>query len=143
MAPSADIDVSCRVAVMVLLACAAVWLVVGSVFGLLASLKFHAPNLLADCPWLTYGRVQPAQMNALIYGFAAQAALGIALWMIARLGRMLLVQPGYIVVGAFLWNVGVKLGVFGILIGDTTGYEWLEMPGYASPILFAAYAIIG
>ena len=51
---------------MVLLACAAVWLVVGSVFGLLASLKFHAPNLLADCPWLTYGRVQPAQMNALI-----------------------------------------------------------------------------
>jgi len=143
VAPPAEIDASCRVAVMVLLACAAAWLVVASGFGLIASLKFHAPNLLADSPWFTYGRVQPAQVNALIYGFAAQAGLGIALWMIARLGRTLLVQPGYIVVGALLWNVGVKLGVFGILIGDTTSYEWLEMPGYASPILFAAYAIIG
>jgi cytochrome c oxidase cbb3-type subunit 1 len=45
--------------------------------------------------------------------------------------------------GAILWNVGVKIGVFGILIGDTTGYEWLEMPGYASPVLFVAYSMIG
>ena len=29
------------------------------------------------------------------------------------------------------------------MIGDTTGYEWLEMPAYASPILFVAYVIIG
>ena len=48
VAPPADIDASCRVPVMVLLACAAVWLVVASVFGLIASLKFHAPNLLAE-----------------------------------------------------------------------------------------------
>ena len=142
-AAPAAIDASCRVPVLLLFACAAVWLVIASLFGLIASLKFHAPNLLADCPWLAYGRVQPAQMNALVYGFAAQAALGATLWMIARLGRTLLVQPGYIVVGAILWNVGIKIGVLGILIGDTTGFEWLEMPGYASPILFTAYAIIG
>ena len=129
--------------VLFLFACAAFWVVTASVFALIASLKLHAPNLLADCPWFTYGRVQAAQMNALIYGFAGQAALGVALWMIARLGRTLLVQPGYVVVGVIFWNAGVKLGILGILIGDTTGYEWLEMPAYASPILFVAYAIIG
>ncbi|PYK97004.1 MAG: hypothetical protein DME19_17790 [Verrucomicrobia bacterium] len=142
-ASPAAIDASCRVPVMVLFAFAAVWLVAASVFGLITSLKFHAPNLLAACPWFTYGRVQPAQLNALVYGFAAQAALGAALWMIARLGRTPLLQPGYIVLGAILWNLGVKIGVFGILIGDTTGYEWLEMPRYASPILFLAYSMIG
>src|SRR5688500_11702750 len=83
----AGIDTSCRVPVLILFACAAFWVVTASVFALIASLKFHMPQLLADCPWLTYGRLQPMQMNALIYGFAAQAALGTSLWMIARLGR--------------------------------------------------------
>src|SRR5256885_11238411 len=114
-AAPAAIDASCRMPVIFLFACAAAWLVVASGLGLIASLKFHAPNLLADCPWFTYGRVLPAQMNALVYGFAAQAGLGATLWMIARLGRTLLVQPGYIVVGAILWNVGIKIGVIGIL----------------------------
>src|SRR6266571_1500867 len=145
MAPvaPAEIDASCRVPVLVLFACAAVWLVTASVFALITSLKFHMPQFLADCPWFTYGRLQAMQMNALIYGFAAQAALGTSLWMIARLGRTRLVQPGYGVVGALLWNLGVKIGIFGIQIGDSTGFEWLEMPGYASPILFVGYAIIG
>src|SRR5438552_1636382 len=141
--PPEEIDASCRVPVLVLFVCVAVWLVTASVFALIVSLKFHMPQLLADCPWFTYGRLQAMQMNALIYGFAAQAALGTSLWMIARLGGTRLVQPGYVVVGALLWNVGVKLGTFGIQIGDSTGFEWLEMPGYASPILFVGYAIIG
>ena len=139
----AEIDASCRVPVLVLFACAAVWLVTASVLALIASLKFHMPQLLADCPWFTYGRLQPMQMNSLIYGFAAQSALGMSLWMIARLGRTRLVQPGCVVAGTILWNAGLKIGIFGIQIGDSTGFEWLEMPGYASPMLFVGYAIIG
>src|SRR6266540_3593236 len=140
--PPAEIDASCRVPVLFLFACAAIWLVTASVLALIASLKFHMPELLADRPWFTFGRLQPMQMNALIYGFAAQAALGVSLWMIARLSRARLVQPGYAVVGALLWNLGLKIGIFGIQIGDSTGFEWLEMPGYASPILFVGYSII-
>jgi cytochrome c oxidase cbb3-type subunit I len=139
----AEIDASCRVPVVFMFACAACWLVLASCLALVASLKFHMPGLLADCSWFTYGRVQAAQMNALIYGFAAQTALGVALWLVARLGRTRLVQAGYVTIGAFCWNAGVKIGVLGILIGDSTGYDWLEMPAYASPILFVAYAIIG
>src|SRR2546425_1604425 len=141
--PTADIDASCRNPVVFLFAKAAGWLVLGSVFGFIATLKFHKPDLLADSAWLTYGRVQPAAMNSFLYGFAFQAALGAALWIICRLGRTTLVQPGIAVVGAMIWNLGVAIGVVGILAGDSTGYEWLEMPRYASPILFTAYAIIG
>src|SRR6185503_11537261 len=102
----AEIDASCRVPILILFTCAAVWLVASSILALIASLKFHMPQLLADCPWFTYGRLQPMQVNSLIYGFAAQAALGMALWMIARLGQTRLVQPGYIVAGTILWNAG-------------------------------------
>ena len=142
-AAPAGIDASCRVPLLFLFAGAAIWLVAGSLFGLVASLKMHMPGLLADCAWFTYGRVQAAQVNSLVYGFGVQAALGVALWLIARLGRTPLVTPGTVVAGTIFWNVGVKIGVFGILIGDSTGYEWFEMPGYASPILFVGYAMIG
>ena len=37
----------------------------------------------------------------------------------------------------------MKLGVYGILRGDSTGFPWLEMPRYAFPILFCSYALIG
>ena len=66
---------------------AALWLVVGSVLALIASIKFHAPDFLADCPWLTYGRVQPAADDALLYGFCLPAGLGVMLWIFARLSQ--------------------------------------------------------
>src|SRR5580704_7121290 len=85
--PAPEIDASCRLPVLSLFLHAAFWLLVSSLLGLIATLKFHAPNFLADCAWFTYGRVHPAHLNALIYGFAAQAGLGVTLWMVAHLGR--------------------------------------------------------
>ena len=140
--PDAEIDASCRTPVLFLFVSAAVWLLIGSIFGIIATLKFHAPGLLADCPWLTYGRVHPAHMNSLIYGFAAQAALGVTLWMMAHLGRTRLAFGPGVFIGGIFWNIGVTVGVLGILCGDSTGYEWLEMPGYASVPIFCAYVVI-
>jgi cytochrome c oxidase cbb3-type subunit I len=142
-AAPADIDRSCRWPVVLLFALAAGWLVVASTLGLLASLKLHGTQLFAGHAWLTYGRLQPAATNALLYGFALPAGLGVALWLIARLGRVPLRLGGLALVGTVVWNAGVKLGLLGILGGDSTGYEWLEMPRYAAPILFAGYGLIG
>ena len=55
--PDPKLDASCRVPLLALCGGAALWLVVGSVLAMIASIKFHAPDFLADCPWLTYGRV--------------------------------------------------------------------------------------
>jgi len=44
------IDSSCRLPLFALFGGAAVWLALGSVLGLLASLKFHAPAMFANCP---------------------------------------------------------------------------------------------
>jgi cytochrome c oxidase cbb3-type subunit 1 len=70
MAPAsvaaAAIDASCRLPLVVLFLSAAVWLLAASGFGLIASIKFHAPGFLADSAWLTYGRVRPAGVNAML-----------------------------------------------------------------------------
>ena len=138
-----EVDSSCRFPLLFMFLCAACWLVIGSAFALISSIKFHSPSFLADSPWLTYGRVRPAYLNCLLYGFGLQTGLGVALWLLARLGRTPLAQPWLVVVGTLLWNAGVKLGIFGILSGDSTGFEGLEMPGYAAWIIMLGYLVIG
>jgi len=135
-------DFSCRLPLLVLFISAAKWLVIGWVFELIASIKFHAPGLLADYAWLTYGRVHPAFTNSVIYGFCLQAGLGVTLWLITRLGDVPLAQRGLVTLGAAIWNLGVTIGVIGILAGDSTGYEHLEMPGYAAAFMFIGYLLI-
>lgn len=138
-----QIDASFRLPLLLIFTSAAAWLFISSIFGLIASIKFHAPALLADNRWLTYGHVQATAFNTLLYGFVVQAATGLMLWMIARLGRTTAVMPGFAVIGSLFWNVGVTFGLIGILNGDGTGYEWFEFPKYAAPLLFVGYAMMG
>ena len=141
--PSAEIDASCRAPVLLLFISGAAWLLIASVFGLIATLKFHSPNILAGSSFLTYGRVHPAALNALVYGFAIQAGLGVGLWIISHLGRTKLAMSPIIIAGMILWNLGLTAGICGILYGDGTGYEWLEFPRYATGFLFFGYLAIG
>jgi cytochrome c oxidase cbb3-type subunit 1 len=138
-----QIDASCRVPLLVLFGGAAAWLVVGSLLALMASLTFHMPDKFGDCPWGTYGHLQPAADDALLYGFCIPAGLGVALWIFARLGRTPLRGPLVPVVAAHLWHLGVLVGLVGIFIGDSTGYAWLEFPRGGSALLFFAYLMIG
>lgn len=137
-----ELDRSVRWPGLLLLWAGAKWLVLATLLGLLGSLKFHAPGLLADAPWLTYGRLQPAFWNILIYGFALQSAWGVGLWLVVRMGRTPLTYPVAAVAGAVVWNLGVLIGVAGVLAGDSTGYPGLELPGYATPLLLLGCGLI-
>src|SRR5438034_7523366 len=70
------------------------------------------------------------------------AGMGTAIWLMARLCRTVLRYPLLLVAGAGFWNLGVLLGVGGILVGDSTGYQWLEFPHYAAIVLFVAYTLV-
>jgi cytochrome c oxidase cbb3-type subunit I len=136
------IDASCWAPLLTLFYGAAFWLVLASVFGLLASIKFHGPNFLANSEWLTYGRLYPASTNALLYGFAIPAGLGVSLWIIARLGQVAPIQPGVMVLGAKVWHLGVLVGLIQIFSGNNTGFESLEMPKSAAALLFIGYTLV-
>ena len=137
-----DIDASLRVPLLALFGGAALWLVVGLGLGLIAGIKFHAPEFLSACPLLTYGRVAPAANDAVLYGFCLPAGLGVMLWIFARLSQMPLALPLVPVVAANLWHLGVLVGLGGILLGEGTGHTWLEFPRAAAVLLFAAFLLI-
>jgi cytochrome c oxidase cbb3-type subunit 1 len=136
------IDASCRVPLLALFGGAALWLVVGLLLAVIASLTFHAPQMFADCQLLTYGHVQPAANDAILYGFCIPAALGVMLWIFARLSQTELVLPLVPIVAANIWHLGVLVGIVAILIGDSTGFAWLEFPRGSSVLLFAAFLLI-
>lgn len=141
--PAAEIDSSLRWPLLAMFASSVFWLVLGTVLAALAAIKMHKGDFLADCPWMTLGRIRPAGMNALLYGFASQAALGVLVWLLCRLGDVRFTCQVALYAGVKLWNLAVFVGVTAILAGASTGFEWLEMPRYAAGPLFAAYVLIG
>ena len=54
-----QIDRSCRQTVIWYYASALFWLLFGSLFAMLASVKMHNPEFLSQFQWLTFGRVRP------------------------------------------------------------------------------------
>jgi cytochrome c oxidase cbb3-type subunit I len=138
----ARIDASTRVPVLMFYASAMVWLLIGTLLAGFVSFKLHSPDWFSDVSFLTWGRLRPVHMNVMVYGWASMVAMGTAIWLMARLCRTTLRHPLIIVTGIWFWNIGVVIGVIGILMGYSTGYDWLEFPPYAAVVLFVAYALI-
>lgn len=136
------IDASLRSPLTALIGSAVVWLVIAGVLAIISAWQLHTPSFLDACEYTTFGRIQPAQTNAFLYGWGFNAAFAVGLWLMARLSRGALPGAGVLLVGVLFWNLGVTLGVAGIILGFSTSLEWLEMPGFASPLLLVAYALI-
>lgn len=137
-----EVDASVRMPVLIFFGCAAAWLALGTFLGAVAALKLVWPGLLDGPAFLTYGRIAPAAVNALVYGWASSAALGIALWLLARLGRTPLGYAALPVAAAICWNLGVFLGICAILAGYSRSIFLLEFPGFISAILFGSYLFV-
>src|SRR5437763_4106395 len=138
----AMIDASTRVPVLMFYASAMVWLLIGTLLAMFVSFKMHAPDWLSNVSFLTWGRLRPVHMNVMVYGWASMAGMGTAIWLMARLCRTTLRHPLLLVTGAWFWNIGIVVGITAILMGYSTGYQWLEFPPYAALILLVAYALI-
>lgn len=134
-----EVDATTKVPVLLFFGSAALWLLLGSLLSVLAYFKLVLPGLLPDIAYFTTGRVLPAAENAFVYGWAASAAIGAGLWILARLCRTPLRHGGVLSSAWLLWNTGLTLGLLGILRGDSTGFKLLEFPYYASPVIFTAF----
>jgi cytochrome c oxidase cbb3-type subunit I len=121
-------DRSTRGPVLLFFHSAMIWLLVGSLLGLVASLKFTFPDWLTGQALWTFGRVRAAHLNAVAYGWASMALIGVAVWMLPRLVRAPLHRPLVAMAAAVGWNVFLVLGLGALLAGWTDGLEWLEIP---------------
>ena len=77
---------------MIFLLSALVWLLTAR-FALISSFKMHSPEFLGNYEWLTFGRARSAHLNAVIYGWSANASFAVALWLMARLSARRCATP--------------------------------------------------
>ena len=143
MAERLRIDRSSAGPALLCLSLAIIWLVWGSVAGVISSVKLHVPDWWVTDAWITFGRIRPAHLNIVAYGWSSLAGVGIALWMIPRLLKTELVGARYAYWGALLWHLGVTLGVAAILAGFSDGLEWLEFPWQIDILLFVGGGLMG
>ena len=149
----AAIDASVRWPVFVCFISAVHWMVVGTFLLVYASALTHPQDSIPILGWFndlsnnfsmfTYGRIWPAALDALVYGWASTAGLGLAVWLLARTSRKPACSPAALMTAVIFWNLGVAIGLTGIFLGDSTSVELLEFPSYASWILWFAYAVFG
>ena len=129
-------DASTAPVVFFFFCCAIVWLLVASTAGLTASIKLHEPDWLVQQAWLTFGRIRTIHLNAVAYGWAPMAGLGVALFIIPRLLKTPLMGVRYALFGGVLWNAALIAGLGSIGAGISDGLEWLEIP-WQIGVLFA------
>jgi cytochrome c oxidase cbb3-type subunit 1 len=142
MEERAAIDRSTRYPVMFFFTSAAAWLLVATLLGLISSLKLRLPGLWDDFSVLGYGRLFPAHLNALVYGWGMQAGVGVMLWLMARLTRSQLGNKVGILVAGHIWNAGVTFAVLTVWFGYGNSLPLLDFPKWVWPFLSISYLLI-
>ncbi|HEY1764579.1 MAG TPA: cbb3-type cytochrome c oxidase subunit I [Opitutaceae bacterium] len=135
-------DASSRGPLLFLLFSGLVWLVVAGLLGLVASIQLQSPEFLADCPFVTYGRMREVAETAFVYGWLANGGLALALWVLGRLAGEPLRAQVWCVIGTLFWNLSVLEALGSVLAGDATGFPLLGLPGNFHLIMFVSYGAI-
>lgn len=123
------------------LGCATFWLVFGTTIGEYLGIKFVAPDI-DQYSWLSFGRIRPVHTNAVFWGWASLAMIGLAYYVIPRVSNVPIasIKTGYR--SLILINTSVILGSLCLMAGINNGggeyreYIWPVM------ILFGIGVII-
>lgn len=104
---------------------ATLWLLVGTVAGLLPAIKLNWPDFLA-VPWLSFGRVRPIHTNTVFWGWSTMALVGVAIVVVCRTSRAPLWSPRLARIALGLWNLAVLAGIVTLAAGWSRGREYRE-----------------
>ena len=137
-----DADRSSAFPVFMFIAFACFWLLVGSAAGGIASIKLHEPDWLVQQAWLTFGRIRSIHLNAVIYGWSSNAALGVIIWLLPRMLHTRLHGAIWAMLGGSLINAGIAAGIGAIAMGWTDGMEYLEIPWQIDIFIFVGFALV-
>ncbi len=111
------------------------FLIVGVLMLALASLQFVAPDLLSGSGPLSYGRLRPAAIHFILYGWLTLGLIGAMYFAVPRLVGVNLTDPVIARAGFILMSVGYAIGGLAILAGQSEGVRYLEAPPLADLIV--------
>jgi cbb3-type cytochrome c oxidase subunit I len=105
---------------------AGVWLVVGTLMGLVLALEFVFPDLFHGIPWLVFSRLRQAHTNTVMFAFLSGGMMGLWLYIVPRLTGRRLWSERLGNLTMLLWNVAVAVGVAGLLAAMSQSREYAE-----------------
>ncbi len=108
------------------------WLIVPGVMGLILATLLYVPAIydnlpLGIKPYLSFGRMRPAHVNLMIFGWLSQAYVGAILYIVPRLTRAKLYSERLAHVNWWLWNLMLVGAALTLPLGLTQGREYAEM----------------
>lgn len=115
-----NIDPSLSRLIIWFLITATFWLVFGTSIGEYLGIKFVAPDI-DHASWLSFGRLRPVHTNAVFWGWTSLAMLGLAYYVVPRVGN---VQIASLKLGwwtLYLINASVVLGSLALMAGINNG----------------------
>jgi cbb3-type cytochrome c oxidase subunit I len=106
---------------------AAMWVVIGTLMGLVLAIDFVFPDFARGIPWLVFSRLRQAHVNTVLFAWLSGAMMGAWLYIVPRLtGRKLYSE----LLGHFssaAWNLALLFGIVSILNGHTQSREYAEL----------------
>ena len=118
--PRPNVDPSLTRLILWYLGCATFWLLFGTTVGEYLGIKFVAPDV-DHYSWLSFGRLRPVHTNAVFWGWASLAMMGLAYYVVPRISNVSIssLKIGYY--SLFLINSTVILGSAFLMIGINNG----------------------
>lgn len=145
--PRHDVDPQLTKLILWYLGCATFWLVFGTTVGEYLGIKFVAPD--ADhISWLSFGRLRPVHTNAVFWGWASIAMIGLGYYVVARVSNVALhsIKVGYY--SLILINASVLIGTICLMAGINNGggeyreYVWPVMALFGIAVIISLYNFI-
>lgn len=117
------------------------WLLVSGVLGFVLAVKLYKPDFLTTffgypSGWLSYGRLFEVWQAATVYGWAGSMMLGAGIWMMGRVSGKPLSNRLTVGAAAWLWHLGLGIGVLLVLSGGVRQLNLLGLPREGLAILW-------
>ncbi|PUZ25920.1 cytochrome oxidase subunit I [Chitinophaga parva] len=111
---------------------AALWLLIGTTVGEYVGIKFVAPDV-DHVSFLSFGRLRPVHTNMVFWGWSSLGMLGLAHYIVPRVGNNQLASYKRAWYALILINASVLLGTWALMSGvNNSGGEYRE---YIWPIM--------
>lgn len=117
------------------------WFVFVTSWGMIIATELANPEFWAGIDWLIFSRARPVHVQGVVYAWLSMMYFGGIFYVLPRvLGTRALYSEGLGIIAAWVYNLAMALGFWGILDGDTQGREWAEFPWLIDVTILLVFA---
>jgi cytochrome c oxidase cbb3-type subunit I/II len=118
-------------------------LVLSAIFGLLVSIKFHAPAFLSGHAWDTWGRLRYDHTQGILYAWLGNAFIAFVYYAVPFLTRRPIASERLGWVLFVLYNIVAVLGGWSLVLGGVLQpLEWAEFPLVIAAVIELCFALL-